>query len=195
MLAVELRRILRPEFNKGAHIFVGHCSTRIEIRRVDGLELLAHPAHTDTQRQPATRENVDGRENLRGQHGRSMRHHHDGGHETQARRFRGDPGDLCQLLLPLAASARCRGTPLLDGRRDDGQIVGCVHVEEQRRHTLDPMGHACRLCCAQVALEAARAEAGFDDAGRAATARISRFLQPVAKSLKQLNWEGLQHAS
>ena len=105
MLAVELRRILGPEFNEGAHIFVGHCSTRIEVRRVDGLELLAHPARTDTQRQPATRENVDGRENLGGQHGRSMRHHHDGGHETQARRFRGDPGDLRQLFVPLAAGA------------------------------------------------------------------------------------------
>src|SRR3954451_13848902 len=56
MLAVELRRIPRPEFNEGAHIFVGHCSTRIEVRRVDGLELLAHPARTNTQRQPATRE-------------------------------------------------------------------------------------------------------------------------------------------
>src|SRR5882757_1704413 len=28
VLAVELRRILRPEFNEGAHIFVGHRSTR-----------------------------------------------------------------------------------------------------------------------------------------------------------------------
>src|SRR6516162_3012041 len=102
MLTVELRRIPRPEFNEGAHIFVRHCSTRIEVRRVDGLELLAHPARTDTQRQPATRKNVDGRENLGGQHGWSMRHHHDGGHETQARRFRSDPGDLRQLFVPLA---------------------------------------------------------------------------------------------
>src|SRR6516162_5841483 len=54
MLTVELRRIPRPEFNEGAHIFVRHCSTRIEVRRVHGLELLAHPARTDTQRQPAT---------------------------------------------------------------------------------------------------------------------------------------------
>src|ERR1700694_611160 len=34
-----------------------------------------------------------------------MRHHHDGGHETQARRFRGDPGDLRQLFVPLAMGA------------------------------------------------------------------------------------------
>ncbi len=34
-----------------------------------------------------------------------------------------------------------------------------------------------------------------DNAGLAATARIASFLQPVVKSLKQLNWEGLQHAS
>jgi len=33
-----------------------------------------------------------------------------------------------------------------------------------------------------------------DDAGRGATARISRLLQPVTKSLKQLNWGGLRHA-
>ena len=34
-----------------------------------------------------------------------MRHHHDGGYETQPRRFRGDPGDLRQLFVPLAAGA------------------------------------------------------------------------------------------
>src|SRR6202011_6096353 len=56
MLAVELRRILGPELNESAHIFVGHRSTRIEVRRVDGLEFLAHPARADTKRQPAAGE-------------------------------------------------------------------------------------------------------------------------------------------
>src|SRR6185369_12853554 len=83
MLAVEFWRILGPEFDKRAHIFVGHGSPRVEIRRIDGLELLPHPARADTERQPATREDVDGREDLRGQHGWPVRHHHDGGHETQ----------------------------------------------------------------------------------------------------------------
>jgi twinkle protein len=34
-----------------------------------------------------------------------------------------------------------------------------------------------------------------DDAGRHATAKVSRLLAPVAKTLKQLDWKGLQHAS
>ena len=60
MLAVEFRRVLCPEFDKGAHIFVGYRSARIEIGRVDSLELLPHPARADTERQPATGEDIDG---------------------------------------------------------------------------------------------------------------------------------------
>jgi hypothetical protein len=37
MLAVEFWRVHCPEFDEGTHILVGYSSTRIEIRRVDGL--------------------------------------------------------------------------------------------------------------------------------------------------------------
>src|SRR6476659_4208360 len=43
MLAVEFWRVLCPEFDESTHIFVGYGPSRIEIRCIDGLELLAHP--------------------------------------------------------------------------------------------------------------------------------------------------------
>ena len=72
-----------PQLLAGRHPFVSDMAAIVERRGVDRLEFLAAPADADAERQPALRQIVDGREDLRGQHRGAMRHHHHRQHKAQ----------------------------------------------------------------------------------------------------------------
>ena len=104
MLAVESR----PSLVQSSRRRVTYSSVTVPRASKSGAPMASNSSRIQPAPMPSVsrpRQHVDRREDLRGQHGRSMRHHHDGGHETQARRFRGDQGDLRQLFVPPAAGA------------------------------------------------------------------------------------------
>src|ERR1700724_112670 len=88
-----------------------------------------------------------------------MRHHHDGGRETQARRFRGDPGDLGQLFAAAGGPAVGALTPItIYG------ILPCIATIASMRHHAASSGW--RQARPATKCDPLRAETTDHDGGR-----------------------------
>src|SRR5690349_12911479 len=65
-VTAEAGGVLRPQRLEDLQVLVADRAATIEVRRAERLELLAQPAHADTDRQTAAREHVERRQHLGG---------------------------------------------------------------------------------------------------------------------------------
>ena len=91
-------RILRPQGLENLDVLVAHRPTARKVRRVQGLKLLAQPAHPDANGHTAARQYIDGRQHFRGEHRITIRQDHDAGDQAQGGRLRGHKRHERQLL-------------------------------------------------------------------------------------------------
>src|SRR5215510_4339337 len=72
ILPLELGLLLCPQLLKEAEIFIGHGPSFRKSRQLQRLELFLHPPHSCTEDQPPSRQHVQCREDLSGEHRRTV---------------------------------------------------------------------------------------------------------------------------
>ena len=99
-------RGLGPQIAEGLQRLVRRRAPAVEVRRVEQVELFPQPADAHAQREPAARKHVGGRQHLRGEQGRAVAEHHDGGQQPDALGGRGEEAHRGHLLQALARVLR-----------------------------------------------------------------------------------------
>ena len=84
VLAAEGRIVFGPKFSERLDIFIRHPAPLAERRRFQIVELLLHPAYTQTHDHPALRKNIETRQHLGRDDGIPIGRDHDAGDETDA---------------------------------------------------------------------------------------------------------------
>ena len=121
-----LRRVCGPELLVDPQVLVGRPATRLERRRAHRRELLGHPAGADADDGPPAREQVDGGEKLRRQHGLAVGHDH---HRGEQPHLAGDAGQVSHQRQRLQALAGEQGGEIerAVGRIGVGRIDALGH--------------------------------------------------------------------
>ena len=151
VLAVEFRIRTGPEFLVGAQVFVSDGAALSERRRGQRFEFLLHPADADAQYEPSLGQDIQRRQNLGCQDGRTVGHNHHAGNEAYVFRDTcqiGQQGELFEVFATLTGgefAANRVGIRRIDavGHED---VVTCNHaIESQPVSSLGYLGQRTRL--------------------------------------------------